>query len=195
MRNRFGLIAAALALGAIASAQDAAPRQTVSASVGGKKLSIEYGRPSLKGRPLDELIKQLPAERIWRAGSEQVTTLATEAPLSVGGKKVAPGKYSVYIYAPEQGDWALVLNSDLGQPLIKLWDKAPAKLANEPWPHLEGYSNIAAKEVARATMKSGTTTPSAEQFTITLTANKAGGATALLAWGDRSWSLDLAPAK
>lgn len=195
MRIRFGLIAAALALGAIASAQDAAPRETVSASVGGKKVSVEYGRPSLKGRTLDELTKQLPADRIWRAGVDQVTTLVTETALSVGGKTVVPGKYSVYVFAPEKGDWALVLNSDQGMPLIKLWDKAPANLANAPWPHLEGYSNILAKEVARATMKSGSTAPAAEMFTISLNANKAGGATMVLSWSDKSWSLDLAPTK
>lgn len=195
MRIRFGFIAAALALGAIASAQDAAPRETASANVGGKKVSVEHGRPSLKGRTLDELTKQLPADRIWRAGVDQVTTLVTETPLMVGDKKVAPGKYSVYVYAPEQGDWALILNSDQGQPLIKLWDKAPAALANAPWPHLEGYSNIAAKEVARAPMKAGTTTPPAEQFSIGLAPNKTGGATMVLAWADKSWSLELAPAK
>jgi hypothetical protein len=44
-------------------------------------------------------------------------------------------------------------------------------------------------------MKAGSTTPPAEQFTISLAANKSGGATALLAWGDRSWSVDLQPAK
>ena len=195
MHVRFGLIAAALALGAVASAQDAAPRDTATASVSGKKVAIEYGRPSLKGRSLDELTKQLPADRIWRAGSEQVTTLTTETPLMVGGKKLAPGKYSVYIYAPEQGDWSLVLNSDQGIALIKLWDKAPANLANAPWPHLEGYSNILAKEVARAPMKAGTTAPPAEMFTVGLTPNKAGGATLLLSWSDKSWSLDLQPAK
>jgi DUF2911 family protein len=195
MHVRIGLIAAALALGAIASAQAAAPRDTATASVSGKKVAVEYGRPSLKGRSLDELTKGLPADRIWRAGSEQVTTLVTETPLMVGGKKVAPGKYSVYVYAPEEGDWALVLNSDEGIALIKLWDKAPANLASAPWPHLEGYSNILAKEVARAPMKAGTTAPPAEMFTIGLAANKTGGATLLLSWGDKSWSLDLQPAK
>ena len=192
MRNRFALVAAALALSVSASAQDRAPRETVSASVGGKKVSVEYGRPALKGRTLDSLIAQLPEDRIWRAGEDQVTTLTTEGPLTVGGKKVPAGKYSVYVHAPATGNWSLILNSDLGIPLIKLWDKAPANLANEPWPHLEGYSNISAKELVRAPMKVGTTNPPAELFTIKLAA--AGKATILnLSWGDKAWSLDLEP--
>jgi hypothetical protein len=194
MRIRFGLIAATLALGAAVSAQEPAPRETVTASVGGKKVSVEYGRPALKGRTLDALIGQLPAERIWRAGSDQVTTLTTETALMIGDKKVPAGKYSVYVHAPEKGEWSLILNGDAGIPLIKLWDKAPAALANAPWPRLDGYSNIAAKEVARAQMRSGTAAPPAELFTIALASAKT-GALITMSWGDKSWSLDLAAAK
>jgi hypothetical protein len=192
MRNRFALVAGALALSVTAFAQDKAPRETVSASVGGKKVSIEYGRPSLKGRTLDSLVAQLPEDRIWRAGEDQVTTLASEGPVTIGGTKVPAGKYTVYVLAPATGDWSLILNSDQGIALIKLWDKAPANLANAPWPHLEGYSNIAAKEVVRAAMKGGTAAPPAEQFTIKL-APKGTGAVANLAWGGKSWALDILP--
>ena len=37
-----------------------APRETVTATVGGQKVAVEYGRPSLRGRPITELIAQLP---------------------------------------------------------------------------------------------------------------------------------------
>jgi hypothetical protein len=192
MRNRFALVAATLALCVSASAQDRAPRETISASVGGKKVSIDYGRPALKGRTLDSLIAQLPEDRIWRAGEDQVTTLTTEGPLTVGGKKVAAGKYSVYVHAPATGDWSLILNSDAGIALIKLWDKAPANLANAPWPHLEGYKNVLDKEVVRAAMKAGVASPAAELYTMKL-APKGTGATLTLAWGDKSWAIDLLP--
>lgn len=195
LRAPFTLVATALALGAAAQAQDIAPRETVSASAGGKKVSVEYGRPALKGRSLDALIAQLPAERIWRAGVDQVTTLTTETALVVGGKRVPAGKYTVYVHAPETGDWSLVLNSDPGIPLIKLWDKAPASLADAPWPHLEGYANISGKEVARTAMKPGTAAPPAELFTIALAPVKSGGVAMTMSWGDKSWSLDLAPAR
>ncbi|HET7295190.1 MAG TPA: DUF2911 domain-containing protein [Vicinamibacteria bacterium] len=186
---------AALAVAAGALAQDAAaPRETVTASVGGKKVAIEYGRASLKGRTLDQLMTQLPPDRIWRTGVDQVTTLKTDTALFLGGKKVPAGKYTVYMHIPVEGNASLVLNSDKGIPLIKLWDKAPASMANEPWPHLEGYSNIAATEVSRAEMRPGTAAPPTDLFTIAMAPNQV-GATATLSWGDRSWSLDLVPAK
>jgi hypothetical protein len=188
-------ILAALACATVAAAQDApAPRETVTASVSGKKVSIEYGRPSLKGRTLDQLVAQLPPDRIWRAGGDQVTTLKTETALLLGGKKVPAGRYSVYMHVPATGSASLVLNRDQGIALAKLWDKAPASLANEPWPHLEGYSNIAATEVARAEMRPGTAAPPAEMFTIAMGPSSV-GATATLSWGDRTWSLDLVAAK
>ena len=40
---------------------------------------------------------QLPADRVWRAGVDQVTTLTTEADLMVGGKRVPAGKYTLYV--------------------------------------------------------------------------------------------------
>lgn len=186
---------AALAFATAARAQDApAPRETVTTSVGGKKVSIEYGRPALKGRTLDQLMTQLPADRIWRAGGDQVTTIKTETALLLGGKKVPAGKYTVYMHVPAEGNASLVLNSDKGIALIKLWDKAPSDVANEPWPHLEGYSNIAATEVARAEMRPGSAAPPTEMFTVAMAPTSV-GATATLSWGDRTWSLDLVPAK
>jgi hypothetical protein len=194
--KRIPPLTAAVALLAIgAYAQPSNPRGTAAASVGGKQVTVDYGRPSLKGRNMDELLKQLPEDRIWRAGENQVTTLKTEGDLLIGGKKVPAGKYSLYVHAPAQGDWSIAINSDLGIPLGKLWDKAPDNVKNEPWPHLEGYEkNIAGKEVARAPMKSGTASPVAEMFTIDM--KPAGsGATMVLSWGDRSWSIDLQPAQ
>ena len=186
--------AALLALSTAAFAQPADPRGSTSVSIDGKKVSIDYGRPALKGRSLDELTKGLPADRIWRAGENQVTTLTTETDLVIGGKTVPAGKYSVYVHAPATGDWSLVVNSDLGIPLVKIWDKAPDNMKNEPWPHLEGYSNVLAKEVARAPMKSGKVVPAVDAFTIGLVP-KGAGASLTMAWGDRSWALDLTAAK
>jgi len=193
MKVRFAALAAVLSLAA-AVAQADNPRGTTSAPVGGKNVTIDYGRPALKGRNIDELLKQLPEDRMWRAGENQVTTLTTEGDITIGGKSIPAGKYSVYVNAPATGDWSIAINSDLGLPLGKLWDKAPDNMKNEPWPHLEGYKNIGTKEIARAPMKSGKSGAAAELFTMDL--KPAGtGATLTLAWGDRSWSLDVKPGK
>jgi len=149
MKLRLAPAVALLAAGSLAVAQGN-PRGATSVNVGGKKVSIDYGRPALKGRSLDDLTKQLPADRMWRAGENQVTTLTTEAALNVGGKTVPPGKYSLYVHAPATGDWSLAINSDNGVALGKIYDKAPENMKNEPWPYLQDYTGkIGAKEVRR----------------------------------------------
>jgi hypothetical protein len=190
--KRFAALAVVLAGATVVSAQQGNPRGTATTSVGGKKVTVDYGRPVLKGRQMNDLLSKLPEDRIWRAGENQVTTLQTEGDIMIGGKRVPAGKYSLYVHAPAAGDWSLVVNKDLGIPLIKLWDKAPDAVKNEPWPHLEGYKNIEASEVARAALKSGSGAP-AESFTVGF-APAGNGATMTLSWGDKTWSVDVKPA-
>ena len=192
MRFRIGLLSAAALFAFGASAAD---RGAATATIGGKKVNIDYGRPVLKGRSVADLTKQLPEDRVWRAGDNQVTTLTTEGDIQLGGKKLAAGKYSLYVHFGEDGTRSLLVNSDLGIPLVKIFAKAPANLANEPWPRLDGYKkNVADKEVVRTAMKKESTAAPVDQFTIGFT--PAGqGATLKLAWGEESWSADVQPAK
>ncbi len=193
MHNRFlsvAIVVALLAVAAVSFAQGGNSRGNAEVTINGKKIVIDYGRPELKGRSLDELTSKLPEDRIWRAGMNQVTTLETETDLMVGGKKVPAGKYSVYVYAPASGDWSLVLNSVLGQPLSKVWDQAPENMAKEPWPHFAYSKEIADKEVARVPMAKAAATSTTDMFTIEL--ESAGdGAVMKMFWGDRAWSVDL----
>jgi hypothetical protein len=186
-------LAALVALGSAVAIQAAAPRETATATINGKNVAVEYGRPTLHGRSFDELMKDLPADRMWRTGSEQVTTLTTDTDLLIGGKKVPAGKYSLYVYCPESGDYALAVNRDLGQPLGKIWAEAPDNLKNEPWPRSEYQKEIGDQEVVRAPMKKLAVEQPVDAFTISLQPAHQ-GATMTLSWGDRSWSLNLEPA-
>jgi hypothetical protein len=201
------LACAASALAVATSAQAAtAPRDTATLALNGKRVSIEYGRPALRGRSVDQLLAQLPADRIWRAGIDQVTTLTTETDLMVGGKKVAAGAYTVYLFAPRTGPWSLVLNADHGVPMSEAYSKGwvhhghqalvnpPAAQALTLWPHLEGYQTIATREVARASLKAVTSVALDELFTIRLEPASA-GANVLLSWGDRHLSAFIRPAE
>ena len=191
MFSRFKYLIASLAIASVAVAQGGNPRGTPSTLLNGKKVSIEHGSPALKGRAFADLSAKLPADRIWRAGENQVTTLTTEADLTIGGKKVPAGKYSVYIHVAESGSWSLILNSDLGVPLGKIWDKAPDNMKNEPWPYLQGYTqSVGGKEVARVPMTKAASTASADTFKLAFEGGKL-----IATWGDQAWSVDIAAAK
>jgi hypothetical protein len=167
------------------------PRETVTTTLNGKAVTINYGRPSLEGRTVDDLLKKLPGDRMWRIGANQVTTLTTEADLDLGGQIVPAGKYSIYVYVPESGDWQLALNKDPGIELGKLLPIVSPQVAHELWPRLDGYDkNIKGSEVARVAMRPGSIGKPADLFTMML-APSPRGMLLTMSWGDRSWTAEL----
>ncbi len=186
MRNRFALALVVAALAAPAFAQQAPPaRGKAETTINGKKVVIDYGRPALKGRTLDGLMKDLPEDRIWRAGENQVTTLHTDTALNIGGTKIPAGKYSLYVQAPANGEWSLCVNKNLGIPLKEMYAKAPPELANEPWPALMGYEKIADQEIARIKMNK-VAGGAGDVFTIAIK-----GDALSLSWGDMTWTTSI----
>ena len=194
MRIRYSMLVALTVCASLALAQQKSnPRGKATAAVKGKTVTIDYGRPSLKGRKFEELTKGLQPDRMWRAGENQVTTLDTPVALMIGDKKVPAGKYSLFVHIPTTGDSSLVVNRDLGIELKKIWAEAPDAMAKEPWPNLAGgYDKIADKEAARVKLQSATPKEPVDMFTITLPPNATG--TLALAWGDKSWSVPIKPA-
>ena len=174
-------------------AQERAPRETVTATLDGSKVTVDYGRPALNGRTVAELMAKLDASRVWRAGANQVTTMTVVGGATIGGTKVAAGKYSVYLYLPEGGDWHLLLNTNPGIPLKEIYAAAPPEVANELWPRLDGYGKIATTEVARIPLKRAPA-PAApmDRFLIGLAPKSKEGLSAItMTWGDQSWTAEI----
>jgi hypothetical protein len=84
------------------------------AYVGGKWIEIKYGRPIKRGRDLfgpDDYAEALyDGAPVWRAGANVSTRLVTEAALTIGGKTVAPGEYTLFIDLQPQG-WTLIVST------------------------------------------------------------------------------------
>jgi Protein of unknown function (DUF2911) len=175
--------------------QQRAPRETVTATLNGKKVTVDYGRPALAGRTLDQLMAKLGTDRVWRAGENQVTTLTTETGLMIGGKRVPAGKYSLYLHLPEGGDWHLLLNSNPGIPLKEIYAAAPPDVANELWPRLDGYDKVAATEVLRVPLKRTTAAEPMDRFLIGLAPAKGGASSISFTWGDQTWTTDITSAR
>jgi hypothetical protein len=179
--------ASSLLAGSLAFAQNVAPRDNPSLEVAGKKVAIEYGQPALGDRSLGELMKDLPADGMWRAGSEQVTTLSTEGDIVIGAAEVPAGEYSLYVHCGKDGSRSLAVNKVLGQPLGKAWAQAPDALKEEPWPHFNYQEEIGSEEVARVPLAKASLDTKQDRFKIAL--EPAGdGATLAMSWGDESWT-------
>jgi hypothetical protein len=75
----------------------------------GATVSIEYGRPFVKGRTLGKDLEPTPGT-IWRLGADEPTTLKTDKPLEIGTTKVAAGSYSLWVMTDQSGGWKLVVS-------------------------------------------------------------------------------------
>jgi hypothetical protein len=78
-----------------------------------KKVTVDYSRPSLKGRKAvgGELV---PYGKVWRTGANEATALKTEADLNIGGAAVPAGAYTLYTL-PSEGTWKLIISKQTGQ--------------------------------------------------------------------------------
>jgi hypothetical protein len=105
---------AALAFAATAHAEDkrASPHADVTATLAGKKITVSYGRPYVKGRVIFGGL--VPWGEVWRTGADEATTFTTEADLVIGGLKVPRGEYSLFTI-PTDKQWTLVLNKTAKQ--------------------------------------------------------------------------------
>ena len=83
-------------------------RDKATIQLGKGKVTIDYGTPQLKGRNLDEMIQ--PGAP-WRIGMDDPTTVETTVALDFNGKKLAPGKYTLYARSDEKKNWTLLISS------------------------------------------------------------------------------------
>ncbi len=121
------------------------PMKTTEATVGEAQVTITYSSPSVKGRTIfGDLVK---FDKVWRTGANEATTFETTDELTVGGEKVAAGKYSLFTI-PGKDQWTIIINSEAEQ-----WGV---------------YKYDASKDVARISTDKIDTIESVEAFEITV---------------------------
>ena len=88
------------------------PRDSTEVVMSGKRIKIDYGRPSMRGRKImGELV---PYNRWWRTGANEATSFVTEADLEMGGVSIPRGSYTLYTL-PSETQWKLIVNKQTGQ--------------------------------------------------------------------------------
>jgi hypothetical protein len=92
--------------------QRISPRDTETANVAGATISVEYGRPYMKGRKIFGGL--VPFDKVWRTGADEATILTTDRTLVFGTVEVPAGKYSLYTI-PGEEQWQLIINRQTGQ--------------------------------------------------------------------------------
>lgn len=111
------LFAVCMSVSALSFAQDysvpaASPRQKVEQQFSMSKITVDYGRPGVKGRKIfGELV---PYGQVWRAGANSSTKITFGQSVNFGGKVVPAGTYGLFI-VPTEKEWKVILNKDFQQ--------------------------------------------------------------------------------
>lgn len=87
-------------------------RDTVRATVGGTMLTIDYSRPSKRGREIFGNI--VPWNTVWRTGANWATSLVTSNDLRVAGTLVPAGSYTLFTIPAPTG-WTLIISRKTGE--------------------------------------------------------------------------------
>ena len=88
----------------------ASPRGSVSQTLDGTKIEIEYARPALRGR--EGLFGgQIFWGHVWTPGADEATTLTVNKDIMIDSTAVPAGKYSMW-FIVQPGDWEVVLNPE-----------------------------------------------------------------------------------
>jgi hypothetical protein len=78
----------------------------------GKTIKTDYSSPRMKGRKIYGGL--VPFGEVWRTGANEATTFVTDANLTVGGKDVPSGTYSLFT-VPNEGKWTLIISKKTGE--------------------------------------------------------------------------------
>jgi hypothetical protein len=160
------LLVISLLLAVSCFAQMGGPRGKAELKAGDGSITIDYGRPDLKGR---DMLSQLPVGgQPWRMGKNQATVFSTPVDLNFGSAKVAKGSYSLWLKRTNADSFELTFNSQTGQ-----------------W----GTQHDASKDVAQAAMKKEALPNPVEAFTIDLKPAPKGGIL-VLNWGTTQLSTE-----
>ena len=144
----------------------------------GKWISVDYGRPILRGRPnifgsgAEYGRTIMDGAPVWRAGANANTRLTTQAALDFGGTTVQPGVYNVLVDL-KPGVWTMILSTQTLQPQFNAEDKV----------NLYGGVNYDPKfDVLRVPMAIDVLPVKFEQFTIDFGDVTATGGTLMMLW-------------
>lgn len=141
-------------------------RGDATATFGSATVSINYGRPKLKGR---DMLAQATDGIVWRMGMNEATQITTDADLKFGMTTIPKGTYSLFMKKMSADQWELIFNKKTG-----MW----------------GTEYSAADDLASVPLDLSTNSESVEAFTVELTAASETAGALKAMWGTHVLSSD-----
>ena len=145
---------------------------------GGKWIEVTSGRPIKRGRDVfggtgaNYGKVANPDAPVWRAGANFTTQLKTDVALSINGKTIAPGTYTIFIDLKPNA-WTLIVSN------WKAQTRYDPKNTEEIW---GAYGYTPDKDVVRAPMKLETLPHTVEQLTWQFVDMSDAGGSLAISW-------------
>lgn len=93
----------------------ASPRDSMTTTIAGANITVNYGRPSKRGRVLFDGLGDMKWGMVWRTGANEATHFTTSKPLAFGAITVPAGTYTLFTKIEKNGKWELIVNKQTKQ--------------------------------------------------------------------------------
>ncbi len=107
------------------------PPAEVSGTVEGTDITINYSRPSVKGRTIFGELE--PYGKVWRTGANEATTFEVSNDVEIEGQPLPAGKYALFTI-PTEDEWTVIFNKTPEQWGAYDYDEAEDALRVEVTP-------------------------------------------------------------
>ncbi len=136
------------------------PLASVTERVGVTEVTIEYSRPSVRGRKIFGGL--VPYGEVWRTGANAATKIAFSTDVKIGGVGVPAGSYALFTI-PGETEWTVILS----------------RVVEGQW---GSYAYDPKDDQLRVTVKPAPLSEPLETMTIGLQDMRAGKANLVIAW-------------
>ncbi len=105
----FSFLLTAVLVSAQVKTPQPSPSSTIKQTVGLTEVSVEYSRPSVKGRTIfGDLV---PYNKLWRTGANKNTIITFSDDVKIDGKLLKKGSYAIFT-KPAKNNWEVIFYSD-----------------------------------------------------------------------------------
>lgn len=144
--------------------------------IGDVYVKVTYGRPYMRGRQIfgqsgDSEEFLVPYGQVWRTGANESTEITITGPLTVGGRRLEAGTYSIFT-VPNAESWTIHFSPLLGLDGTGIFDPETGTVREVYDPE---------QDILVVKARSGSTAEEVDQFTIELQ-NQNDGADMILRW-------------
>lgn len=147
----------------------ASPGRIARGTIDGHLIVATYNSPRLRGRTI--LGSVVPYGAVWRTGANRATQLIFHHDLTIGGKTVPAGTYTLWTLPRRDGTVTLIINRQHGQ-----------------W----GTNYDPRQDLVRVPMRTHVTATPREDFVITITGGGGRTGTLGIAWDRFVWTVPIA---